>query len=64
MHMYAHTYVGKMIKDEDGKRLFLMIHLFLFYAHWCFDCMFVCMRVLVLEPEFQTVVSCHAGAGN
>lgn len=30
MHMYAHTYVGKMIKDEDGKRLFFFNDSFIF----------------------------------
>ena len=39
--------------------------LFLFYVHWHFVCMYVCVRVLdPLELELKTVVSCHVGAGN
>jgi hypothetical protein len=41
------------------------MYLFLFYMHWCFAYMNVCVRVLgPLELELQTVVSCRLGAGN
>ena len=44
---------------------FQMIHLFLFYVHWCFIGMYVHVRVLdPLELELQTTVNCHVGAGN
>ena len=34
-------------------------------VHWCFACMFVCVRVLdPLELKLQALVSCHIGAGN
>ena len=37
--------------------------LFLFYMHWCFAYMYVCVRMLVsLELELQTVMSCHVSA--
>lgn len=37
----------------------------LFYVHWYFACMHVCMRVSdPPELELQTVVRCYAGAGN
>lgn len=40
-------------------------NLFLFYVHWYFDYMYVCMRVLdPLELELHTVVSCRVGVGN
>jgi hypothetical protein len=40
------------------------IYLFLFYVHWCFDYMYVYVRVLdPLEQELQTVVRCHVGDG-
>ena len=35
---------------------------FLFYVHWCFACMYVCIRCGSLRMELQTVVSCHAAA--
>ena len=42
-----------------------MSYLFLFYVHWCFACMYVCVRVWdPLELELLTVVSCLLGAGN
>ena len=35
------------------------------YVHWCFACMYVCVRVSdSLELELQTVVSFHVCAGN
>lgn len=44
---------------------FLIKYSFLFYLHWHFDCVHVCMRVLeTLEPELQIVLSCRVGASN
>jgi hypothetical protein len=44
--------------------LSLIIYLFFIYLHWCFACMYVCVRESNhLELEFQTVVSCYVGAG-
>jgi hypothetical protein len=41
------------------------VYVFIYYVHWCFACMYVCVRVLdTLELDLQTVVSCHVGAGN
>jgi hypothetical protein len=38
---------------------------FYFYMHWCFSCMYACVRVLdLLEMELKTVVSCHVSIGN
>lgn len=35
------------------------------YVHWCFACMYVCVRVLdLLELQLQAVISCRVGAGN
>jgi hypothetical protein len=40
-------------------------NLFLFYVHWCFDYIWICVRVSYsLEQVLQTVVNCHIGAGN
>lgn len=39
-------------------------YLLLFYAHWCFVCMHVCVMMLgLLELKLQAVVSCHVGTG-
>ena len=39
--------------------------MFLFYVHWWFDCVYVCLRMSdPLGQELQTVVSCRVGAGN
>ena len=43
---------------------FKVSYLFLFYVHWCFACLHVCVRVSdALEVELQTTVSYHVGAG-
>lgn len=40
-------------------------NLYLFYVHWCFVCMYVCVRVPdPLELELETVLSSSVGAGN
>ena len=37
---------------------FLKVYLNLFHRHWCFACMYVCVRVPDhLEQELQTVLS-------
>lgn len=38
---------------------------FLFYVHWNFACMYICVRILdPLELKSQAVVSYHVGVGN
>ena len=47
------------------KILNLILYNLILYMHWCFACMYICVRVLdLLELELQTVVNCHVGAGN
>lgn len=44
---------------------FLIIYSFLFYLHWHFDCVHVCMRVLeTVELELQIVLDCPVDARN
>ena len=44
---------------------FQIIGLFLFYVHWYFGCMYVCVRGSdVLELKLHTVAACHMGARN
>ena len=41
------------------------VSLSLFYVHWCFACMYICVRVSeTLGLELQIVVSCHVDTGN
>ena len=47
--------------------MFSIIYLFiyLFYVHWGFACVSVCVKVSdPQELELQTVVNCYVGAGN
>jgi hypothetical protein len=40
-------------------------NLILFYVHWYFASMYICVRVLeYLELELQPVGNCHVSAGN
>ena len=51
------------ISTDDS--FFFLISIFLFYVHWCFDCVYVGVKMSgPLELELQAVVSCHVGAGN
>ena len=53
-----HLYLKTMI-------IFNGLFIFIFYVHWCFACIHVCVRVPdTLELELQTVVSSHVGARN
>lgn len=55
-----HTHTHKWVSTAN----ILMIY-FLFYVHWYFVCMYVCVRVSnPLELELQTLVSCHVGNRN
>jgi hypothetical protein len=43
----------------DSVTPFFKNFVYLFNVHWCFDCMYVCVRVSdPLEQELQPVVSC------
>jgi hypothetical protein len=51
---------------ENVITVFLYISLIIaFYVHWCFACVYVCVRVSgPLELELQTVANHHVGDGN
>lgn len=56
----------RYFKEKWAERCFKDLYLFLFYAHWCFACMYDCVRAVSdpLELEPRTVVSCQEGARN
>jgi hypothetical protein len=48
----------KACTTTAGLKIFLMIYLFLFYVHWCFACMYVCVRMSdLLELELWIIVN-------
>jgi hypothetical protein len=50
---------------DKYKNPFFFNDLFLFYVVWCFDCIYICVRVLdPLQQELWIVGSCHVGARN
>lgn len=44
--------------------LSLFIYLFVYYIHWCFACMYVCVGMLVPRNCSYTVGSYHVDVGN
>jgi hypothetical protein len=52
--------MNKILSPPSQKASFFS--LFLFYVHWYFGCMYICVSE-PLELEFQTVVSSHVNIG-
>ena len=64
-HIHAHSHQTHRYIKSKFNIFECFLNLFLFYVHWSFAYMYACMKVSgLLEPELQTVVSCHVGAGN
>lgn len=60
------TSEGQKRVDLSCKFFIFLSNLLLFYAHWYFVCMCVCVRVVsnALEQEPQTAASRHVDAGD